>query len=635
MTTIQIVLGGLGGLAIAVVGLRYLAGIDLLENRQEAATSVEVREQAESSIAELATFSVAEESVEGSASASATPTTSTVPPEATPAPITSIAVERDGDAVPMKSSRTDVAEIEDSSAPAATENAKNPPRLPVPHADRQTLVRKEIEELFPQAVSTSAAERRSLAAELARVAADTAKSEEQFVLVRYAAELAADSGDLATATKLIDELAAQFEFDPLVAKQASLVRWAASSNSISEAEMETALGIAVSLAAEARRQGHYDRTVQITQSIVEASRKPAGAKHRKRAADLLAESQRLHNDSLEYRSAREVLATRPDDPEAALTVGRWLCFEMGAWNAGLPLLVKGKDQAVAKAANLDLAGPHDGEEMIHCADAWYEVGMAREQDRAMLVRAAKWYREAQPTATGAAKVLVDKRLAELTAILPEPLFTAAQDVRILRGETKWTGIGVTIRSFRGGMPAYARLELEITTPADRDTFSARNSWIGYEDHETSRGSVTVQGSRTPEGVVWTFPESGLKTQGVLVNDVLTAQFANNDHQGVSWYVPMAHAKECAVAMQGTYRVTQPGEPPRLLELHPDGRAARADTPGVNGAWLAAKDRVFIVWADGTRDLLVKRGDRLATSSFAKGASVDQPPARTGLAERAN
>lgn len=55
---------------------------------------------------------------------------------------------------------------------------------------------------------------------------------------------------------------------------------------------------------------------------------------------------------------RKILEKTPDDPEACYQMGRHLCFVKADWDAGLPLLAKGKDKALAELAQYELgSGP--------------------------------------------------------------------------------------------------------------------------------------------------------------------------------------------------------------------------------------------------------------------------------------
>src|SRR5258706_6184202 len=60
-------------------------------------------------------------------------------------------------------------------------------------------------------------------------------------------------------------------------------------------------------------------------------------------------------DERRVEKFKKILEKNSDDQEAALQLGRHLCFVKGDWEAGLPLLAKGKDKALADLAQFELA----------------------------------------------------------------------------------------------------------------------------------------------------------------------------------------------------------------------------------------------------------------------------------------
>ena len=133
--------------------------------------------------------------------------------------------------------------------------------------------------------------------------------------------------------------------------------------------------------------------------------------------------------------------TTPDDAEAASAAGRYLGVECGAWDQALPLLAKGSDQDLAKAAQLEAAGPATASEMSQVADRWYDLGKAATAKlrEGLWIHAQHWYGEAAkatPALQGLTAKIVAKRLEELAAVLPLPAdfdwstITAAQWERL-------------------------------------------------------------------------------------------------------------------------------------------------------------------------------------------------------------
>ena len=111
--------------------------------------------------------------------------------------------------------------------------------------------------------------------------------------------------------------------------------------------------------------------------------------------------------------AEKLLGTDPDNAQANLTLGRWLCFSGDDWPAGLPYLVKGSDAALAALARRDLAAPPTPAAQVDLADAWWDLAQAKAgPDREHLLgRAAYWYKQAQPNVHGGfTELKINKRV---------------------------------------------------------------------------------------------------------------------------------------------------------------------------------------------------------------------------------
>src|SRR5262249_42569303 len=109
-----------------------------------------------------------------------------------------------------------------------------------------------------------------------------------------------------------------------------------------------------------------------------------------------------------------------DDAEANAEVGRYYALLKGNWKKGLPLLLKGKDEALQALAKKDLANPKASKAQVAVGDAWWDLA-DKEQDPAKLNlqrRAAHWYETALPDLAGLNKVRVEKRLQEVAARAP-------------------------------------------------------------------------------------------------------------------------------------------------------------------------------------------------------------------------
>jgi hypothetical protein len=118
--------------------------------------------------------------------------------------------------------------------------------------------------------------------------------------------------------------------------------------------------------------------------------------------------------------ARAALQEKPDDPEANLAVGKYLCFRKGDWDAGLPLLARGSDQALQDLAHADLARPAAAADRRKAGDGWWDLAaktpaLGKTQ---LQRRACYWYRQALPGLAGLTQDKVAERLREVQGQAP-------------------------------------------------------------------------------------------------------------------------------------------------------------------------------------------------------------------------
>ncbi len=113
------------------------------------------------------------------------------------------------------------------------------------------------------------------------------------------------------------------------------------------------------------------------------------------------------------------LLDAPSDPAANTVVGRWYANDIQDWDRALPFLAQGSDAAIAKAATTELVAPTKPTELSALADQWYDLGK-----RSTTVRESFWrhalsiYETVKPKATGLNLAVLEKRIAEIEAILP-------------------------------------------------------------------------------------------------------------------------------------------------------------------------------------------------------------------------
>jgi hypothetical protein len=132
-----------------------------------------------------------------------------------------------------------------------------------------------------------------------------------------------------------------------------------------------------------------------------------------RAQGKVKEARELAMEFQKVQAAQERLKTAPDDAEANLAIGRFLCFVKSDWPTGLLPLSKGSDTILKGLAEKELAGVDTLH--VEIADGWWTVAeKSSGRSRAALQqRAAQHYRVSLPTLSGLNKSRIEKRLAEL------------------------------------------------------------------------------------------------------------------------------------------------------------------------------------------------------------------------------
>jgi hypothetical protein len=152
--------------------------------------------------------------------------------------------------------------------------------------------------------------------------------------------------------------------------------------------------------------------------------------------------------------ALERLEKSPGDASAALTAGRFLCFAKHDWSAGLPLLAKGSDSALAVLAQAEAGKPAAPAAIIALSDQYLVLAKKSRssmQKSAMAARAWRWYTKALSGAGGLVRVHVEKKLLEAQNLcLWEPRAMAMANLRTALLSHRWSwGRDSVVMTFRG------------------------------------------------------------------------------------------------------------------------------------------------------------------------------------------
>jgi hypothetical protein len=113
------------------------------------------------------------------------------------------------------------------------------------------------------------------------------------------------------------------------------------------------------------------------------------------------------------------LLDHPHDPAANAVAGRYYCFTLDNWEAGLPLMASGAEKDLRTMAEADLTG----DDALKLADQWYELGrrMGGPGKGGMWTRARFYYNRAMNGLDDDTQERVKKNLDAISALVPEPI----------------------------------------------------------------------------------------------------------------------------------------------------------------------------------------------------------------------
>jgi len=358
---------------------------------------------------------------------------------------------------------------------AAVPLAGQDARSSVPDAADQKRAEKVIRDFFRNDYqSRDAAARSALAEKLLKEAGATqGDAVTVYVLLREARDVAAEAGNAALAFEAISRMAERFDVKVAELKAAALA--AARKKASTPEDLGRVAEALLGLAEEQIRKDELDDALRGARDAESAARSAKDSALASRAAALvrdIPEMKRLHEP---YAKAEMTLSSNPADPDACLTCGRYLCMVRGDWDAGLPLLAKGNNAALADLAMKELAKPEEAAAQLEIADLWYEL--AEKEKNALLKRrgqsrARTWYEKAVPGATGLVQLKASKRLADLEAALGPPAgggSGAPVDLLRLIDPAKDTVSGTW--SFSGNVlvtPPGGMLQIPYSPPAEYD-----------------------------------------------------------------------------------------------------------------------------------------------------------------------
>jgi hypothetical protein len=238
----------------------------------------------------------------------------------------------------------------------------------------------------------------------------------QYGLLQRAMELALAGGD---STLMLDALAVlerEYEVDGFALRQSRLTEFAR--QAVAEKAIESLVQSSNALLDESLAKEHFEAALELVTAVYAATQRPTGRRFRKEVFDRRKEIVRLHEAWSAVQQAREKLTANPNDPEANLAYGRYLCLDKGDFKAGLALLAKCGAAELKAATERDLAAQagDDTALQVAAADAWYDLAFAAEADEPLLARAQHWYQLAKPKLSGLDQRKAVTRVEEIAKV---------------------------------------------------------------------------------------------------------------------------------------------------------------------------------------------------------------------------
>ncbi|MCE9529762.1 MAG: SUMF1/EgtB/PvdO family nonheme iron enzyme [Planctomycetes bacterium] len=290
-------------------------------------------------------------------------------------------------------------------------------RVAVPKTADQDAARKIVLELFrgDYEQAKTAEEKSALAERMLAVGNDTHDDAAgQYMLYQITKELAISVMNTPLALRAVDGQGMYFEIDAAEVKLATVT--AIEKTAKLTKDRQVLLATLDQLVDELIHADRYDLAKQATALTLDLARKASDPNAIKQAGIKLKDIETREKLFGDVQAARKVLATKPDDPAANTTVGRFLCLINNDWDAGLPLLAKSGDANLKAAAEKELAQPQEAMQQMEVGDLWWDIADKETGtlQGALQQRALAWYQTALPQLTGLAKLKITGRIEKAT-----------------------------------------------------------------------------------------------------------------------------------------------------------------------------------------------------------------------------
>jgi hypothetical protein len=292
-------------------------------------------------------------------------------------------------------------------------------KLPAPTGPKQAEAEKEVRDAYDYA-SEKPADLVPLINRLIKDAAGTKDNPAaRFVMLREARDLAIQAGRVDLAGEAVQKLDADYDVNPVDMLLSALEKIGAAAQPAKT--QQTVVQIALGLSELAARHDDYPLALRLL-AIGEASAlKSENAALAKTVQSRLEEVAGLRKEYGVARAAAAALKKDADDPDANLSLGKFLALTKGDWKQGLPHLAKGADDALKALAQGDLAEPPTATARLKVADGWWDYAQDKGPmlKKQLLLRAKMYYVRAAPELAGLSKTKAERRTQEIQKLYPD------------------------------------------------------------------------------------------------------------------------------------------------------------------------------------------------------------------------
>jgi hypothetical protein len=191
------------------------------------------------------------------------------------------------------------------------------PKTPVPDADAQQTAKKAAGELFAERFkqAKTTAEKTALATDMMDAAGKvTAGSADQYVLLKIALDVAAGTGDAATALQAVERLLEQF--DEPAAELIGDTLLTAARQATTSAQHKAVAEAVLSIAGKLSDADQHETALRLYEAARSSAQRAKLFLLAKELTAQIEETKRQQVLSENYRQALSVLENKPTDPEA-------------------------------------------------------------------------------------------------------------------------------------------------------------------------------------------------------------------------------------------------------------------------------------------------------------------------------